>query len=161
MGPGLGGGYGRYMGFYGLIIDNLLSMNVVLANGSAITVSESATPDLWWGMRGAGHNFGIVTSFNTKIHKRTVDEWFYITYIFRQDKLESLFEVVNAMMNNGTQPKELMNYALYAWVPSISTTEVCAPFPPPPPFLLNIYIYIYIWASTNKANKFWLSFFFI
>lgn len=126
MGPGLGGGYGRYMGFYGLIIDNLLSMNVVLANGSMVVVSERSAPDLWWGMRGAGHNFGIVTSFNTKIYKRTVDEWFYITYIFRQDKLEPLFEVVNAMMNNGTQPKELMNYALYAWVPDISTTEVCS-----------------------------------
>lgn len=126
MGPGLGGGYGRYMGFYGLIIDNFLSMNVVLANSSTLTVSEASTPDLWWGMRGAGHNFGIVTSFNLKIYKRTVDEWFYNTYIFRQDKLEPLFEIVNAMMNNGTQPKELMNYALYSWVPSISTTEVCA-----------------------------------
>lgn len=151
MGPGLGGGYGRYMGFYGLIIDNLLSMNVVLANGSAITVSESATPDLWWGMRGAGHNFGIVTSFNTKIHKRTVDEWFYITYTFRQDKLEWLFGVVNAMMNNGTQPKELMNYALYAWVPSISTTEVCAPFPPPSP-LSSEHIYIYIYLGIYKQG---------
>lgn len=126
MGPGLGGGYGRYMGFYGLIIDNLLSMNVVLANGSAVSVSESSAPDLWWGMRGAGHNFGIVTSFNSKIYKRTVDEWFYIIYIFRQDKLEPLFEVVNAMMNNGTQPKELMNFVFYTWVPSISTAEVCA-----------------------------------
>lgn len=125
MGPALGGGYGRYMGFHGLIIDNLLSLNVVLANGSAITVSENSAPDLWWGMRGAGHNFGIVTSFNSKIYKRTVDEWFYSTYIFRQDKLEPLFEAVNAMMKNGTQPKELMNYALYGWVPSISATEVC------------------------------------
>ncbi|MCJ1424481.1 hypothetical protein MMC29_002369 [Sticta canariensis] len=115
MGLGLGDGYGRYMGFYGLVTDNLLSMNVVLANGSAITVSGTSTPDLWWGMRGAGHNFGIVTNLNTKIYKRTVDEWFYITYIFRQDKLEPLFEAVNNMMKNGTQPKELMNNALYAW----------------------------------------------
>ena len=124
MGPGLGGGYGRYTGFYGLIADNFISLNVVLADGSAITVSESSYPDLWWAMRGAGHNFGIVTSLNQRIYKRTVDAWFYSTYTFTQDKLENVFEAVNNMMNNGTQPKELMNYIVYVWIPEISTTEV-------------------------------------
>ena len=124
MGPGLGGGYGRYLGFYGLVADNFISLNVVLADGSAITVSETSYPDLWWAMRGAGHNFGIVTSLNQKIYKRTVDAWFYATYTFTQDKLENLFEAVNHMANNGTQPKELMHYMLYGWVPEISTTEV-------------------------------------
>ena len=124
MGPGLGGGYGRYMGFYGLIADNFISLNVVLADGSAITVSESSYPDLWWAMRGAGHNFGIVTSLNQRIYKSTVDAWFYSTYTFTQDKLENVFEAVNNMMNNGTQPKELMNYIVYGWIPEISTTEV-------------------------------------
>jgi FAD/FMN-containing dehydrogenase len=62
LGAGLGGGNGRYQGFYGLIGDNFVTLNVVLANGTAITVSESSNPDLLWVRKGAGHNFGIVTS---------------------------------------------------------------------------------------------------
>lgn len=124
MGPALGGGHGRYQGFYGLIADMILSMNVVLSNGSAIVVSENSAPDLWWAMRGAGHNFGIVTSLTQSIHKRTTDSWFYATYIFGQDKLEPLFESLNTQLNNGTQPKELMHYGVVSWVPELSTTEV-------------------------------------
>lgn len=115
MGPGLGGGHGRYQGFYGLIIDMLISMNVVLANGSAITVSNTSHPDLWWAMRGAGHNFGIVTSFHAGIHERTVDEWYITEFVFTEDKLESVFAVLNAQQENGGQPKELMNYGVFTW----------------------------------------------
>ncbi|KAI1452854.1 hypothetical protein F4805DRAFT_445773 [Annulohypoxylon moriforme] len=49
------------MGLYGLSIDNYLSFNVVLANGSLVTVTPEQE-DLWWALRGAGPNFGIVTS---------------------------------------------------------------------------------------------------
>ena len=48
MGPGLGGGHGRYQGLYGLVSDNLVNLNVVLANGSSIRVNETENPDLWW-----------------------------------------------------------------------------------------------------------------
>ncbi|KAF7520829.1 hypothetical protein PCG10_008755 [Penicillium crustosum] len=123
MGPGLGGGHGRYQGFYGLIIDGLISMNVVLADGSAITVSNTSYPDLWWAMRGAGHNFGIVTSFHAEIHKRTVDEWYISEFVFTQDQLESVFEVLNSQQENGGQPKELMNYGVFTWASEFSTTE--------------------------------------
>lgn len=97
---------------------------MVLASGTAITVSEAATPDLWWAMRGAGHNFGVVTSFRKEIHPRPVESWYYVNYIFMQDKLEQLFEVVNKQINNGTQPKELITGLIYLWDPAISTTEV-------------------------------------
>ena len=72
MGPGLGGGHGRYQGLYGLISANLVNLNVVLADGSEVRVNETSHPDLWWGMQGAGHNFGIVTSFEMKIYPRKV-----------------------------------------------------------------------------------------
>lgn len=124
LGPALGGGLGRYEGFYGLIADNIVSYNVVLADGSAITVSEDSHSDLYWGIRGAGHNFGIVTSFNIKIYKKTVESWYYATYIYTQDKLEDLTEVVNKMMNNGSQPKELMNYGVYTMVPQVDSKDV-------------------------------------
>lgn len=48
MGPGLGGGHGRYQGLYGLISDNLVNLNLVLADGSTIRVNEAEHPDLWW-----------------------------------------------------------------------------------------------------------------
>jgi FAD/FMN-containing dehydrogenase len=48
MGPGLGGGHGRYQGQYGLISDNLVNLNVVLADGSSIRVNETEHTDLWW-----------------------------------------------------------------------------------------------------------------
>ncbi|MCJ1478900.1 hypothetical protein MMC13_007584 [Lambiella insularis] len=123
MGAGLGGGHGRYQGFYGLIADNIIDANVVLANGSQVNVSETSHPDLFWGLRGAGHNYGVVTRFNYKIYDYPVADWFYVSFIFNQEKLEQIFEQVNAMMGNGTQPKELMNFVFYAWDAPTSTTE--------------------------------------
>ncbi|MCJ1377218.1 hypothetical protein MMC17_000310 [Xylographa soralifera] len=130
MGAGLGGGYGRYQGFYGLISDNIISANMVLADGSMVTVSETSNPDLYWGIRGAGHNFGIVTRFDMKIYDYPAAEWYFITLVFTQDKLEALVTQVNKMMGSGTQPKELMNYFVYAWNPEISTID--------PVIILNI-----------------------
>ncbi|OJJ04867.1 hypothetical protein ASPVEDRAFT_86246 [Aspergillus versicolor CBS 583.65] len=123
IGPTLGGGHGRYQGFYGLIIDMLISMNVVLADGSTVTVSNSSHPDLWWAMRGAGHNFGIVTSFEADIHPRTVDEWYIHRFVFTQDKLEAVFEIVNAQQMDEDAPVELMNYGVFTWNAEFSTTE--------------------------------------
>ena len=61
LGVGLGGGYGALMGEHGFAVDNMLELNVVLANGSAVTV-RPADRDLWFALRGAGPNFGVVTS---------------------------------------------------------------------------------------------------
>lgn len=124
MGAGLGGGHGRYEGFYGLLSDNIIDAEVVLASGSMVTVSANSHSDLWWGLRGAGHNFGIVTQFTLRIHDYPASHWYFATFIFTQDKLEAMVNQVNKMMGNGTQPKELMNYFVYAWNPAISTTEV-------------------------------------
>jgi FAD/FMN-containing dehydrogenase len=124
MGPGLGGGFGKYQGYFGLVLDNIISMNVVLADGSMSTVSASSMPDLYWGMRGAGHNFGIVTSFNHKIYNEPVINWFVETMIFTADKLEAFWENMNALGANGTQPVGLVTYAIYAMNPEISKTAV-------------------------------------
>jgi len=64
----LGGGMGRLQRKLGLTIDSLLAVEVVTADGRVVSASEDDNPELFWGMRGAGANFGIVTSFEFQLH---------------------------------------------------------------------------------------------
>jgi FAD/FMN-containing dehydrogenase len=64
----LGGGYGWLNGKYGLACDNLLSVDIVTADGRLVTASTDENPDLFWAIRGAGANFGVVTSFEYRLH---------------------------------------------------------------------------------------------
>lgn len=127
LGPALGGGHGNQQGQHGLTSDGLVDMNVVLANGKEVTVSNSTHTDLWWAMRGAGHNFGIVTSYNVKIYqdKKT---YYYRTYEYSGDKLEPLFEAVNKLNGNGTLSTQwLGTFGFFSINTDISATEVRQP----------------------------------
>src|SRR6266545_8369515 len=64
----LGGGFGWISRKYGLTIDNLLSAEMVTAAGERVTATASQNPDLFWAIRGGGGNFGIVTSFEFRLH---------------------------------------------------------------------------------------------
>ncbi len=64
----LGGGSGWLQGKYGMACDNLLSVEIVTADGRALTANANENEDLFWGVRGGGGNFGVVTSFEYQLH---------------------------------------------------------------------------------------------
>jgi FAD/FMN-containing dehydrogenase len=65
----LGGGYGHLHGKYGLALDNVLSLDAVLADGRVVTATATENPDLYWGLRGSGGNLGVVTSLLYRVHE--------------------------------------------------------------------------------------------
>jgi hypothetical protein len=65
----LGGGWGHLHAKYGLALDNVISADVVTADGRLLTANASENPDLFWGIRGGSGNFGIVTSLEYRLHE--------------------------------------------------------------------------------------------
>ena len=64
----LGGGFGWLSRKYGMTVDNLLAVEMVMADGSRLRASAGENEDLFWGVRGGGGNFGVVTSFEFQLH---------------------------------------------------------------------------------------------
>lgn len=89
----LGGGHGYLTAKHGLTIDCILSAEVVLADGSIVQTSSSSNPDLFWALRGAGAQFGIVTRFVSRVFPQ--DEVWSGTLAYALDKLPGLVEIAN------------------------------------------------------------------
>ncbi|KAI8155937.1 FAD-linked oxidoreductase [Colletotrichum sp. SAR 10_70] len=124
LGPGLGGGHGFLQGRHGLIGDQFRSMNVVLANGTLVTINETATPDLWWAMNGAGHNFGIVTSVTSQIYDVEHQDWALELMNFSGDLVKEVYEVTNnEILKNGTQPVDLINWSYWMMSPDLDAEK--------------------------------------
>ncbi|AEO63152.1 uncharacterized protein THITE_2108049 [Thermothielavioides terrestris NRRL 8126] len=118
MGPALGGGHGWLQGRHGLVADQWVSMNIVLANGTLTTID--ANSDLWWAVRGAGHNFGIVTSVTVKIYPRVYTNWAIETITFTGDKVKAVYQAINDyLLRNGTQPVDVTNWSYWFNDPAV------------------------------------------
>ena len=99
----LGGGFGWLSPRYGLTIDVLLSVEMVLADGSIVTASESENPDLFWAVRGAGTSFGVATRFTSRAFPQ--GNVFAGLLIFPRDRLTDVIAGVNEFLTkqNGDQ----------------------------------------------------------
>lgn len=121
---GLGGGHGFLQGRYGLIADNIMQARIVLGNGSVVVTSTTSNSDLFYAIRGAGHNFGILTEMKYKVYDVFSNgNWYYENFIFSGQHIKPLFDQINAMMVNGSQPVELLHYAVFLRIPTIDPSN--------------------------------------
>jgi len=115
----LGGGLGHLARTCGLTIDNLLAVDMVLADGRFVTASADENPDLFWAVRGGGGNFGVVTSFLFRLHP--------ISTVYAGPMLWHLDQAAEAMRLYRdyilTAPEEMNGWFAFLTVPPV------APFP--------------------------------
>ena len=105
----LGGGIGWLSGSYGLSCDNLVSADVVSADGNVITASAGENPDLLWALRGGGGNFGVVTSLEYQLHPvgpQVLAGWL----IFPIEKVREFFNRVNEFTENMPDEMNLITF---------------------------------------------------
>jgi len=94
-GTTLGGGFGWLTGRHELIIDNLISVKLVLADGSILNTSMTENPDLFWAVRGAGQEFGVATEFVMRAHRQDSPVFGGFLY-FSMDSLADIVGFANS-----------------------------------------------------------------
>ena len=111
----LGGGLGWVRRKYGLSSDNLLAAEIVTADGKVLRASETEHPDLLWGLRGGGGNFGVVTSFEFRLQPVGPEVMVAMTFypVTRAHELVSFFRSYSE-----TAPDEVSGFAIFGSVPA-------------------------------------------
>ena len=118
----LGGGLGWLMGSHGLAVDNLLSVELVTADGDVLDVSQASHPDLFWGLRGGGGNFGVATRFEFQLHPLAGVTGGLIAHPF--EAARGLFRFLRDVM--AAAPDELALMPLLVHAPDGSGTPLVA-----------------------------------
>lgn len=135
----LGGGVGYLSRKYGLTIDNLLEADMVLADGSFVTVNKDQHPDLFWAIRGGGGNFGIITSFKFQAHE--LKNVFGGPTLWSIEKTEEIMQWYDGFIQNA--PDDLNGF--------IAMLEI--PGPPFPEVLHHKKFCAIVWCYTGGAEK--------
>ncbi len=135
----LGGGVGHLSRKYGLTIDNLLEADMVLADGSLVTVNAKQNTELFWAIRGGGGNFGIVTSFKFQAHP--VKNVFGGPTLWPIEKTKEIMKWYHEFINKA--PDELNGF--------IATMTI--PGPPFPEFLHNKQFCGIVWCYVGDVSK--------
>jgi FAD/FMN-containing dehydrogenase len=102
----LGGGIGYLTRGHGLTIDNLVSADIVTADGKIVTASEKNEPELFWAIRGGGGNFGVVTSFELALHE--LSDVYVGIFFYEMDVAPRLLRMFDELIR--TAPRELGGY---------------------------------------------------
>lgn len=105
--------------------DQVISARLVLPSGELVTVSDECNPDLFWAIRGAGHNFGLVTEWEYRVYD---DQplWSYQIFVFSGDKIEAVYNLANRLLQD--QPPELIHWGYIIKVAEIDPDHV-SPIP--------------------------------
>ena len=102
----LGGGIGPYSGLYGTASDSVAEIEMVTGTGEILTVSQSQHPDLFWGMKGAGFNYGVVTAITYNVYNATNGgQAINADMTFAGSQNGSVWELARSFV--GKHPKEL------------------------------------------------------
>lgn len=123
-GMSLGGGYGWLSGKHGMVIDNLLAVEIVTADCQVLRASKDENPDLFWAVRGGSGNFGVVTTLEYKLHPLTqvLGGMMVFPFPMAREVLQTYRDVT------ANAPDELTTYAAVATMPDgmpVAVVMVC------------------------------------
>ena len=135
-----GGGIGHLTRKYGLSIDNLLSVDMVLADGSFVTANAKQNQDLFWAVRGGGGNFGVVTAFTFKLHP--VDMVYGGPMLYHISETEDVMKWYRKLIKDA--PDDLTGFFAFLTVP---------PGPPFPEHLHLKKMCGIVWAYSGPLEK--------
>jgi len=119
----LGGGYGPLLGKFGLVADNLLSAQVVTADGRLLTANANEHPDLYWALRGGGGNFGVMVSMEYRLHP--ISQVLSGLLLYPLDQARSVLRHYNELIQ--TVPDELTIQPGFIRVPDLGTALFLSP----------------------------------
>jgi hypothetical protein len=112
IGVAFGAGLGRLQGKYGFLNDNMVSCKLVLADGSVVVASKESHPDLFWGIRGAGHNFGVALEATFQVYPQAHGGLHHTWDLeYTLDQCDDVFETLNSV--HETMPAEMAIFILW------------------------------------------------
>jgi FAD/FMN-containing dehydrogenase len=109
-----GGGIGHFTRQYGLSIDNLLEVDMVLADGSFVTANANKNQDLFWAVRGGGGNFGVVTAFTFKLHP--INIVYAGPILYEMSEAKDAMKWYNGMIKKGL-PDNMNGFFVFMTIP--------------------------------------------